>query len=67
MRGGLVPVSVATVPALIAVTQFVAVVIVYPKGERLIVPFYMLLVPYSAIGLHRLARLAARRPAVPAL
>ena len=36
-------------PALIALTQLVAVVIVYPKGERLIVPIYTMLVPYSAI------------------
>jgi hypothetical protein len=38
-------------PALIAVTQFVAVVMVYPKGERLIVPIHTLLVPYAAAAL----------------
>jgi hypothetical protein len=40
---------VVLLPALIAVTQYIAVVIVYPKGERLIVPIHTLLVPYSAI------------------
>ncbi len=49
-------------PALIAVTQFVAVVIVYPKGERLIVPIYTMLVPYSAItAWHVMQTAAARR------
>ena len=48
-------------PALIALTQFVAVVIVYPKGERLIVPIYTMLVPYSAItAWHALHTAAAR-------
>jgi hypothetical protein len=37
-------------PALIALTQFIAVVIVYPKGERLIVPIHTLLVPYAALA-----------------
>jgi hypothetical protein len=40
----------------------VAVVIVYPKGERLIVPIYTMLVPYSAItAWHALQTAAARR------
>jgi hypothetical protein len=48
-------------PALIALTQFVAVVIVYPKGERLIVPIHTLLVPYSALtAWHVLQTVAAR-------
>jgi hypothetical protein len=48
-------------PALIALTQFIAVVIVYPKGERLIVPVHTLLVPYSALtAWHVLQRVAAR-------
>ncbi len=46
--------AVALIPAMVAVTQFVAVVIVYPKGERLIVPIHALLVPYAAIALWRL-------------
>jgi hypothetical protein len=50
------------IPALIAVTQLVAVVIVYPKGERLILPIHTMLVPYSAIAAwHVLQTAAARR------
>jgi len=41
---------VATLPALVAITQYVALVIVYPKGERLIVPIHTLLVPYACIA-----------------
>ena len=48
--------AVALIPVMIAVTQFIAVVIVYPKGERLIVPIHTLLVPYSAIALWQIAR-----------
>lgn len=51
----------AFIPALIALTQFVAVVIVYPKGERLIVPIYTMLVPYSAITAWRALQTAAAR------
>jgi hypothetical protein len=39
---------IGLIPALIALTQFMAIVIVYPKGERLIVPVHILLVPYTA-------------------
>jgi len=39
----------AWLPAVMALTQFVAIVIVYPRGERLIVPIHTLLIPYSAI------------------
>jgi hypothetical protein len=38
------------IPLLISLTQFIAIVIVYPKGERLVVPIHTLLVPYSAIA-----------------
>ena len=56
------PITVALLPALMAITQFIAVVIVYPKGERLIVPIHTLLVPYSAItAWHVLQTAAARR------
>lgn len=48
--------AIALIPAMMAVTQFIAVVIVYPKGERLILPVHVLLVPYSAIALHRWLR-----------
>ena len=36
------------IPALIALTQYIAIVVVYPKGERLVVPIHTLLIPYSA-------------------
>lgn len=49
------------IPALIALTQLVAVVIVYPKGERLIVPIYVLLVPYSAVTAWHLVQTASAR------
>ena len=49
------------IPALIAVTQLVAVVVVYPKGERLILPIHTMLVPYSAIAVwHAVQTVAAR-------
>jgi hypothetical protein len=37
-------------PLLIALTQYVAVVLVYPKGERLILPVHTLLIPYAAVA-----------------
>ena len=48
-------------PLAIALTQFVAVVLVYPKGERLILPIYILLVPYAAIACDSIIRLRRRR------
>lgn len=48
----------AVMPLLIAVTQYAAVVIVYPKGERLILPVHTLLLPYAAIAAHELWRRA---------
>lgn len=36
------------IPAIVSLTQFIAIVIVYPKGERLIVPVHILLIPYCA-------------------
>jgi hypothetical protein len=56
VRRGVVPRSVAALPALVALTQCAAVVIVYPKGERLILPFYTLLVPYAAVAVDAAAR-----------
>lgn len=44
---------------LAAATQFVAIAIVYPKGERLILPVNILLIPYAAIALERAAALLA--------
>ena len=34
------------IPLLISLTQFIAIVIVYPKGERLVVPIHTLLIRY---------------------
>lgn len=60
-----VPFGLFMLPAAIAISQYLAVVIVYPKGERLILPFHTLLVPYSAIAastiLGRVRLLAGRR------
>lgn len=53
-----IPVSI---PALIAMTQLLAVVIIYPKGERLIVPIYTMLVPYSALTAWHAVQTAAAR------
>lgn len=39
----------ALIPLLIALTQYAAVVIVYPKGERLILPIHTVLLPYTII------------------
>lgn len=47
-------------PLLIAVTQYVAVVLVYPKGERLILPIHTMLVPYAAIAAYAAWTRAAR-------
>ena len=43
------PVWLFVLPAAIALSQYAAVVLVYPKGERLILPIHTLLVPYSAM------------------
>ena len=36
------------IPAIVSLTQFAAIVIVYPKGERLVVPVHIVLIPYCA-------------------
>ena len=38
------------IPLLISLTQFAAIVIIYPKGERLVVPIHTVLIPYSAVA-----------------
>ncbi|HEX6162032.1 MAG TPA: hypothetical protein VFZ31_01615 [Vicinamibacterales bacterium] len=49
------------IPAIVAATQFIAIVVVYPKGERLVVPVHTLLVPYAAVAAwHLVARRRAR-------
>jgi len=55
-RSGQTPTIPLLLPAIVAVTQLVALAIVYPKGERLILPVHTLLVPYSAIAVYRFAR-----------
>jgi hypothetical protein len=50
LRSAVVPLVPLLLPLTIALTQFAAVVLVYPKGERLILPIYILLVPYAAIA-----------------
>ncbi len=44
------PPGIFLLPALVALSQYAAVVLVYPKGERLILPIHTLLVPYSAMA-----------------
>ncbi len=51
----------ALIPLLVAITQYAAVVIVYPKGERLILPVHTLLLPYAAIAAYELWAMARRR------
>ena len=51
----------ALIPLLVAITQYVAVVIVYPKGERLILPVHTLLLPYAAIAAYEAWTGALRR------
>jgi hypothetical protein len=52
----------AVIPLLVAVSHFAVVVVFQPHvyGDRLIMPFYMLLVPYAAVPVIAAARLAAR-------
>jgi hypothetical protein len=54
LRRRLAPPIAVMLPLLIALTQYAAVVIVYPKGERLILPIHTLLAPYAAIAAHAL-------------
>jgi hypothetical protein len=66
LRSPVVPRIVLLLPLAIALTQYLAVVIVYPKGERLILPIHVLLVPYATVAGEWLRRWATRssRPAV---
>ncbi len=54
-----------TVPAsmamLVALTQFLVIAVVYPKGERLILPVHTMWVPYAAIAVYELWAGVARR------
>jgi hypothetical protein len=55
-RGSIWPVLI---PAIVSATQFIAIVVVYPKGERLVVPIHTLLIPYVAVAIWRVV--AGRR------
>jgi hypothetical protein len=57
LRMNTLPRTAVLIPALIAMTQFAAVVLIYPKGERLIVPIHTLLIPYAAIAAARMTGL----------
>lgn len=61
IRAGHAPPTAVLLPLVIALTQYVAVVIVYPKGERLILPVHTALVPYAAIAAHAAFRRLADR------
>lgn len=61
MRMARAPLSAILLPGLIAASQFIAVVAVYPKGERLILPIYAMLVPYAGIAVATAAGAARRR------
>jgi len=62
LRKRLVPPVAASLPLVIALTQYVALVIVYPKGERLILPIHTLLAPYAAVAAHALVTRIVRPP-----
>ena len=53
--------SVAVIPLLVAASHFAVVVLFQPHvyGDRLLMPLYMLLVPYAALPIVVLARIAA--------
>ena len=53
------PRATILLPAVVAASQFVTVVAIFPGNERLILPIYALLAPYAGIGLGW-AALAAR-------
>ena len=44
------------IPAIVSLVQLAAIVMIYPKGERLVVPIHTLLIPYSAVTAWFLAR-----------
>jgi hypothetical protein len=56
LRSGVAPAAIVCLPGLIALSQFLAVVVVYPKGERLILPFHIIAIPYAALTLDRILR-----------
>jgi hypothetical protein len=67
LRARAAPPLIVCLPGLIAITQFAALVVVYPKEERLILPFHMLLVPYAAVAVERALRLRFALPPMPTI
>lgn len=63
LRARVAPPLVVGLPALIAISQFIAVVVVYPKGVRLILPFHTVLLPYVGIAVERALRFRSALPA----
>jgi hypothetical protein len=39
------------IPAIVAAVQLAAIVVIYPKGERLVLPVHVVLIPYSAAAI----------------
>jgi hypothetical protein len=39
------------IPAIVSLVQFAAIVVIYPKGERLVLPVHVVLIPYSAAAI----------------
>ena len=61
MRSGrALPVAIV-LPAVVSASQFIAVVAVYPKAERLILPIHALLVPYAGIAVATAASTLRKR------
>ena len=61
MRSGRALRVAIVLPALVAASQLIAVVAVYPKAERLILPIYALLVPYAGIAVASAAGVLRRK------
>ncbi|MDP2053440.1 MAG: hypothetical protein Q8L75_07390, partial [Acidobacteriota bacterium] len=61
IQGARVPLPAVFLPGLIAAAQFIAVVAVYPKAERLILPIHALLVPYAGVAVAAAVGAARRR------
>ncbi len=59
MRARAAPPITVSLPAIVALSQAAAVVVVFPKGERLILPFYAVLIPYAAVAVHQAFRAAS--------
>ena len=56
LRARAAPAIVVSLPAMIAIAHLAAVVMVHLRAERLILPFYAVIVPYAAVAVDRLVR-----------